>query len=130
MTNTTHSDHHDSQSFAHPTSVKLLLGVFVSLVSLTILTVLVNDLSLGKLDIWVALVIATIKASLVCLFFMHMYWEKGVNLIAFFSSFLFITLFIGITLMDTSANRDSKDAFRNTLDLPVPVVSPPSSGTN
>lgn len=129
MANHSHSDHHDSSSFAHPISVKLLLGVFVSLVSLTILTVLVNDLPLGKLDIWVALVIATIKASLVCLFFMHMYWEKGVNVIAFFSSFLFITLFIGITLMDSSANRDSKDAFRNTLDLPVPVVSPPSSST-
>lgn len=130
MANHSPSDHHDSASFAHPISVKLLLGVFVSLVSLTILTVLVNDLPLGKLDIWVALVIATIKASLVCLFFMHMYWEKGVNVIAFFSSFLFITLFIGITLMDSSANRDSKDAFRNTLDLPVPVVTPQSPSTD
>jgi cytochrome c oxidase subunit 4 len=127
MADQSHSAEHDSQDFAHPVSVKLLLVVFVSLVSLTILTVVLNGLPLGKLDIWVALVIATIKASLVCLFFMHMFWEKGFNVVVFFSSFLFVTLFIGLTLTDTSAYRDTLDAYPNTLEPPVPVVSPPTT---
>ena len=122
------TDHHDDDhGFAHVTSVKLLLTVFIALVSLTILTVLVNDLSLGGMDIWVAMIIATMKGSLVCLFFMHMYWEKGFNVVAFFSSLFFVTLFIGFTLVDTGAYRDSKDMFPvdKRPGLPVPIVSPP-----
>jgi cytochrome c oxidase subunit 4 len=124
-----HDDHH----FAHPVPVRLLLGVFVSLVTLTIVTVLVNELDLGQFDIWVALVIATIKASLVCLFFMHMYWEKGFNVIAFFSSIAFVTLFIGLTLMDTNAYREQLEQFPAER-LPTPTVpidsaeSPPAGG--
>ncbi len=124
MADQNHEHDHDHSGFAHPVPVKLLLAVFVSLVFLTILTIKVNDLPLGKLDIWAALIIATIKASLVCLFFMHMFWEKGINLIAFFSSFLFVTLFIGLTLMDTNAYRDSQDMFPRDKrpSPPVPVV--------
>ncbi len=121
-----HTAEHGHGGIAHPVSVKLLLGVFFSLVALTIITVKVNDLPLGKLDIWAALVIAFIKASLVCLFFMHMYWEKGMNLVAFMCSFLFVTLFIGFTLMDTGEYRDNIDAYQKKLAPPVPVVSPPS----
>lgn len=119
-------EHDHDHGFSHPVPVKLLLAVFFSLVLLTILTVVLNGLPLGALDIWVAMIIASIKASLVCLFFMHMYWEKGINLVAFFSSFLFVTLFIGFTLMDTDANRDSIDSFpRDKRPAPpVPVVAP------
>lgn len=121
--------HGHGHGFAHPVSIKLLLAVFVSLVSLTILTVVVNDLPLGALDIWVALGIAGIKAALVCLFFMHMFWDKGFNVVAFFSSLLFVSLFIGFTLMDTGQYRDSQDKFprEKRPTPPVPVVEPPSS---
>ena len=126
MADSHHDDHHDLPSFNHPVPVKLLLMVFACLVFLTIVTVVVNGFPLGRLDIWVALVIATIKASLVCLFFMHMYWEKGINVVAFFSSLLFVTLFIGLTLMDTNAYRDSQDSFPRDKRpaIPVPVVEP------
>lgn len=131
MADSSHSHDHDDHGFAHPVSVRLLLAVFFSLVGLTILTVAVNELPLGKLDIWIALVIACIKASLVCLFFMHMFWEKGINLVAFFSSFLFVTLFIGLALMDTKATQDDRDNFAGTMPtLPVPVVSPPETPEN
>ena len=122
------SDHHDHEGFAHPAPVKLLLGVFFALVTLTVVTVLLNDIPMGGMDIWVAMIIATMKASLVCLFFMHMYWEKGFNVVAFFSSLFFVTLFIGFTLVDTGAYRDSKDTFPidHRPALPVPIVTPPS----
>ncbi len=113
--------HHDSESFAHPVSVKLLLAVFFALVGLTILTVLLNDLPLGKLDIVVALSIATIKAALVVLVFMHVWWEKGFNIVAFFSSLFFAALFIGMTLMDTNTYRDQLDGFPKS-DRPDPPV--------
>ena len=114
-----HHDH-DDHGFAHPVPVKLLLFVFFSLVSLTIITVVINDFPLGALDIWVAMGIATLKASLVCLFFMHMYWDKPFNVLSFMSSFLFVTLFIGMTLMDTGHYQNSVDDFpRKYIDKPV-----------
>jgi cytochrome c oxidase subunit 4 len=109
MTDDQHA-HHD-EGFAHPVPVWILLATFFSLVTLTILTVVLNGLPLGALDIWVAMGIATVKASLVCLFFMHMFWEKGFNVVAFFSSLFFVSLFIGFTLMDTGSYRDDIDAF-------------------
>jgi len=104
-------NHQEAEHFGHVVSVKLLFVVFVALVSLTIITVVINDFDLGQMDIWVAMGIATLKGSLVCLFFMHMYWEKGFNVVAFFSSLFFVSLFIGFTLMDTGAYRESIDIF-------------------
>ena len=129
MSETSSHNNHD-HGFAHPIPVRLLIGVFLCLVGLTILTVVVNDLPLGNLDIWIALIIATIKASLVLLFFMHMYWEKGINIVAFFTSLLFVALFIGLALMDTGANRDSQDSYGGPLPaVPVPVFTAPADGT-
>ena len=123
---TDHNHDHEDGGFAHPVPVKLLLTVFFALVSLTIITVLVNDLPLGGMDIWIAMFIATLKASLVCLFFMHMYWEKGFNVVAFFSSLFFVSLFIGFTMMDTGAYRDNLDRFPEDKrpDPPVQVTAP------
>ncbi len=105
------SDHGDHASFAHPAPLKLLIGVFIALVCLTILTVVANDWPLGSFDLWVALIIATIKASLVGLFFMHMFWEKSFNVFAFLSSLVFATLFIGLALVDRTAYKDDVERF-------------------
>lgn len=119
---------HDSHSsMGHVTSVRLLVTIFVILVGLTILTVVANDWPLGSLDIWVALTIACIKATLVAMFFMHMYWDKGFNVFAFLSSFVFVTLFIGFTLMDTKHYQDSIRVFptssRPDKDVKTPLES-------
>jgi cytochrome c oxidase subunit 4 len=121
------SDHHDNlPSFCHPVSVKLLLAVFVSLIGLTILTVVVSSLgpAAGMPHDFMfpaAMFIATLKALLVCAFFMHMWWEKGINIFAFLSSLFFVCLFIGITWIDTSANQNAIDQFPRE---PAAVVTP------
>jgi cytochrome c oxidase subunit 4 len=117
-------------AFAHPVPKKLLFAVFFILVGLTIFTVVANGWPLGKLDVWVALVIATIKASLVVLFFMHMWWEKTFNVMVFLTSFLFLTMFIGMTLMDTSAYRKSVEDFPESKRPTPPVVVEPVSETS
>ena len=68
------SDHHthelaDDEVHIHALSVGLLLKVFLALVGLTILTVLTGKADLYGMDLAVALIIATCKATLVCLFF-------------------------------------------------------------
>ena len=118
---------HEHGSSGHVTSIRFLVIVFVVLVGLTVLTVVANDWPLGSFDIWVALGIACVKATLVSLFFMHMYWDKGFNVFVFLSSFVFSTLFIGFTLMDTSHYQDSIRAFptsgRPDKDTKTPLES-------
>ena len=75
-------------------SVRSYLVVFVSLAALTALTVAVSylDLSAG-LGILVALVIATFKASLVAMFFMHLIDErKAIYSILLLTAVFFIVL--------------------------------------
>lgn len=84
-----------------------LLAVFFALIILTIITVFQSTLDLGNSELIISMVVATIKASLVILFFMHMIHDKPLNAIIFLSSFIFVALFLGFTLMDSSAYRDS-----------------------
>ncbi len=75
-------------------------AVFVSLVVFTVLTVMAAKIDLGGLNVPVALTIATIKAALVGLFFMHLRFEgRWVWGFAAFSVFLLFPL-IAITLTD------------------------------
>lgn len=105
-----HSHHHDEHHFAHPAQIKLLLAVFFALIFLTILTVVTSG-RMGPFGTVVAMAIATAKAALVCLFFMHMFWDKSFNVLVFFSSLLFVSLFIGFTMLDTDHYQNSIDAF-------------------
>jgi cytochrome c oxidase subunit 4 len=111
------SDHHDDlPPFCHPVAPKLLFGVFFALIVLTILTVVVSATgefmgTPAAFTFPIAMIFATLKAFLVCAFFMHMWWEKGFNVLAFLSSLLFASLFIGMTLMDTGHYQDTIDLY-------------------
>ncbi len=115
-----HAAHGEHHGFAHPAPVWQLLAVFFALVGLTILTVYQATLDLGNLELIISLVIATIKAALVILFFMHMVHDKPLNAIIFLSSFVFVALFLGFTLMDAHAYRDSIEL--KEVDSPRAVI--------
>ncbi len=114
---TDHTDHSDEHGFSHPQSISMLLGVFFALVVLTLLTVLQSKFSLGNMEIWLSLFIATVKASLVMYFFMHLGWEKPFNILVFLSSAFFLALFLGGTLTDRNAYRESLE-----LEIDEPYV--------
>lgn len=67
-------DHSDE--FGHMSPVSLYAKVFVGLLILTALTVGVTRLDFGEMNIVVAMVIASAKAMLVALFFMHLKFER------------------------------------------------------
>jgi len=77
------------------------LAVFAGLLLLTVVTVLVSYVELGLMSVVVALLIASVKASLVALFFMHLKGESrlvwGFALVPVF----FLALIILGTLVDT-----------------------------
>ena len=98
-----HGDAHDSAGHTtHAMPISILLGVFGALLFLTFITVAVTYVDLGRLSVWVALIIALVKASLVCLYFMHLRYDAPFHGLILVVSMLFVVLFIGITLMDST----------------------------
>jgi cytochrome c oxidase subunit 4 len=90
----------------HITPIRVYLIVFLSLLILTVVTVAVSYIDLGGWNAIVAVVIASIKAMLVAFFFMHLLYDKKINLVVFIIGLVFVTLFIGLTMFDTLRRAD------------------------
>jgi cytochrome c oxidase subunit IV len=96
-----HGDNHEDHGLAHVMPTTVLLTVGGILLFLTAVTVWVTYADLGRSgNLIVAMVIATIKAAMVCAYFMHLRWDKPFNALVFLSSVVFVGLFITVTLMD------------------------------
>ena len=61
----------------HISPVSTYMKVFGALLVLTALTYAVSYMSLGPASLPVAMIVAVAKASLVCMFFMHLKWEAN-----------------------------------------------------
>ena len=87
----------------HVVPLWMLAGVFAILIFLTVLTVAVTYVDLGSMNLWIAMIIAGVKAILVAAIFMHLAFDKSIYSVIFFSAIFFVVLFIGLLLMDTAA---------------------------
>lgn len=95
------SDHHDKHGLAHVAGKKVLLGVFSVLMVLTLLTVLATTVDLGgQTNLVIALIIATIKATLVAAYFMHLRYDRMFHTIVIAAGLLVALLFVGFAVMD------------------------------
>ena len=104
MADLTRGEHSDEgHGVGHIVPLRILLGVFGGLVVLTWVTVAATWVDLGAGNLWLAMAIATLKATMVALFFMHLRWDRPINAIIFFAALLFVTLFVGMLLADTSS---------------------------
>lgn len=87
----------------HSTSspLKTYFAIWITLLAGTALTVYAANLDLGRFNAAVALTIATIKATLVALFFMHVWHasEKLTKLVVIAALF-FLLLLLGLTMTD------------------------------
>ena len=82
-------------------SLKTYITIWLALLAGTGLTVYAAGIDLGKFNAAVALTIATIKATLVALFFMHIKGasEKLTKLVVI-SAIFFLILLLGLTMTD------------------------------
>jgi cytochrome c oxidase subunit IV len=94
-----------TDSLSHVVPLKILTAVFVTLLLLTALTVAAAGVDLGNLNLYVALLIAGVKASLVVLYFMHLRYDRPFLLIVFFGCLGFVVLFISLVLTDAATYR-------------------------
>ena len=85
----------------HPVPIWLLAGVFAMLLVLTWVTFAATYVDLGGFNLWIAMAIATVKGTLVALYFMHLRWDKLFNGFIFLAALVFVFLFVGLSLVDT-----------------------------
>ncbi len=91
------SEHHDVY---HLTPFKTYMVVFLSLLVLTVLTVWVATVDFGAANAFIAFGIATVKAMLVLLYFMHLKYEVTTNRVIMASGFFFLALLFIFVLID------------------------------
>ena len=92
----------------HVMPLPVLFGVLATLLVLTYVTVAISWRDYGRFNLWVALGIATIKASLVVLFFMHLKYDKPFNAIILIVSMALVMLFIAAALGDTAQYKPTQ----------------------
>jgi cytochrome c oxidase subunit 4 len=117
-----HAPGHDLQ--AHPVHVKGYLAVFGALMVLTLVTVAVSYLQMPMTPtVLVALAIASVKAALVAMFFMHLkgerpmvYWSLALTAVLFVALFAFLLWSEGDHLFGTRF----EDAFDEGAAAPRP----------
>lgn len=113
-----HGEHH---GLGHVASKRVLLGTWGSLMVLTVVTVVASKIDLGSagINLAVAMLIATIKASLVCIFFMHLKYDKKFHTVVFLSAVLLATLFVTFTLMDSGQYQSDISWQKDDLSPPA-----------
>lgn len=85
---------------SHVVSRTTYLAVFSALMILTVVTVLVAFVDLGLANPIVALSIATLKATLVLLFFMHLRWSSRLTWVFGGSALFWLGILFVLTLSD------------------------------
>ncbi len=89
-----------SHSFASETRTYAL--VLAALLGLTAVTVAAAGVHFGHeaLNVIIALGIASAKAALVALFFMHLRHEKPMNALVFVTGLVFLAVFLALCIVD------------------------------
>jgi cytochrome c oxidase subunit 4 len=95
-----HTDSHGHDMQGHIVPVRTFFKVLVALLILTVITVAAAQVDLGKWNIVGALVIASVKASLVILVFMHGKYENKILWTYILLPFILLAIMIGGVFTD------------------------------
>ena len=90
----------------HILPYKTAFAIGGALIFLTGVTVWIAGVDLGKFNFLIAMFVACIKASLVALFFMNLWYDKKENGVIFATSFLFLAIFMVFTSTDVFFRGD------------------------
>jgi len=89
----------------HIVSPKIYAVIFLVLMVGTFLTVFAAGRDFGRMNIVIALGIATIKATLVILFFMHGKYSSRRTKLVIVSGFFWLAIMLGLTIADYSTRH-------------------------
>jgi cytochrome c oxidase subunit IV len=84
----------------HIASFGSYVAIFGALMVLTGITVFASRIDLGFLNVWIALLIACVKASVVVLFFMHVKYSTPLIKLTAACGFVWLLFMFGLTFAD------------------------------
>ena len=115
-----HTDPHPAGGHTEPHvgSIASYLAVFGSLMALTAITVVASRIDLGPMNVWVAVLIAMTKASIVVLFFMHVKYSSPLIKLTAACGFIWLLFLFGLTFADYIG--------RTMVDPPKAWITPPA----
>jgi cytochrome c oxidase subunit IV len=130
------SSNHDDHGHAHGTvpsdgmvhvhvhPASFYVKIFVALVMLTLITVGLSRVHLGDYNFLIAVVVATIKASLVAMFFMHLKDDNRFNVLLFVGSLVFMGVFFIYTMNDTQHRGQWDESYGTQVYAPTGEEAP------
>lgn len=116
-----HGAAHDHDHHPHVLPLKTYLGTWAALLVFTVITVGASYVDFGSGNLFIALTIATMKATLVAALFMHLRYDERFNTLIIASSLIFLAIFIGFTIADTG-NRGRAESIER--ERPVNIKDP------
>jgi cytochrome c oxidase subunit 4 len=96
-----HTAGHGKDHVPHVLPLSTYLKTWGALLVLTAVTVGASYVNFGAANLWIALLIASVKAATVALVFMHLYYDHKFHAVIFGVSLVFLAIFIIFTLFDT-----------------------------
>jgi cytochrome c oxidase subunit 4 len=110
------SDHHQGAAASAHSHAGRYLVVWAALMALTALTWGLSTIHIsGGAGVAVALAIASVKGTLVALFFMHLWDQPGPNRLVLITSLVFVALLVALPLLDNATR--------------FPLANPPDAET-
>ncbi|MBM4110204.1 MAG: hypothetical protein FJ254_02445 [Phycisphaerae bacterium] len=103
-----HAGHAVQPLVGHLVAPWILFATGTALIILTMVTVAMRYVDLGEANLFIALAIAGVKATLVSLFFMHLRWDRPFNQLMFLGGIVFVVLMMAFCLMDTGQYRGAQ----------------------
>jgi cytochrome c oxidase subunit IV len=103
----------------HIVPPKVYIGIFLSLMVLTAVTVAAAFVSLGPFNIVIALAIATLKATLVVLYFMHARYSPKRTQLVIISAVFWLAIMLALTMSDYASRHPEVSVAPHS----VPVVN-------
>jgi cytochrome c oxidase subunit IV len=91
---------HDMDAHEPHNPVRTYIFTLLTLLVLTIITVGVAQFDFGEGNVIVALGIASVKATVVCLFFMHLLHDKPLNSIILGTALIMLSILLMFSFMD------------------------------
>lgn len=109
----------------HVSDVGTYVKVYVALLVLTFVTVALMWVNLSPFNAFLAMLVATIKAYLVVMFFMHQKYETQVNRVVFFGSVVFLAILTFFCVIDIW----TRVSFNDSRDYTKPAATIEGAGT-
>ena len=117
-------DHVEGAVHVHIEPLWLYFGIFGALIVMTVVTVGASYIDFGAANTAIAVLIATVKASLVAVFFMHLRHDKTFNALIFVGGLLFLSFLFLFTLTDTGTRGIVDDFHGHSTEVRGKFVKP------